>query len=192
MFADEVYQENIYETGKRFISFNEVREKLGEPYSKLELCSFHSISKGIIGECGLRGGYAHCVNLDEAIMEQIVKLRSINLCSNTVGQIMVDLMCNPPNSSNSSASTVELFERERSDLFLSLKKRAEVITQKLNQIKNIKCNTVQGAMYAFPRVFLGKSIIEEAKKQAVEPDLYYCMKALEETGIALVPGSGFR
>jgi alanine transaminase len=27
------------------------------PYNEVELFSFHSVSKGIIGECGFRGGY---------------------------------------------------------------------------------------------------------------------------------------
>lgn len=27
------------------------------PYNEAELFSFHSISKGITGECGFRGGY---------------------------------------------------------------------------------------------------------------------------------------
>ncbi len=31
----------------------------------------------------------------------------------------------------------------------------------------------------------------EAKKVNVAPDAMYCMKLLEETGVVLVPGSGF-
>ena len=38
---------------------------MGAPYSnKLELASFHSVSKGITGECGLRGGYVEYWNVD--------------------------------------------------------------------------------------------------------------------------------
>lgn len=33
--------------------------------SKVKLASFHSLSKGIFGECGLRGGYMELVNFDE-------------------------------------------------------------------------------------------------------------------------------
>jgi len=38
--------------------------------------------------------YIH--NFNPEITQQLVKLKSINLCSNSVGQVMVDLMCNPP------------------------------------------------------------------------------------------------
>lgn len=46
-------------------------------------------------------------------------------------------------------------------------------------------------MYAFPRIHLTKSAIEEAKKQGVAPDFLYCMELVNETGIMTVPGSGF-
>lgn len=49
-------------------------------------------------------------------------------------------------------------------------------------MKNIKCNDVEGAMYAFPRIFLGKKAIEEAKKRNMEPDLFYVLQCLEKTG----------
>lgn len=58
IFADEVYQDNIYATGSKFYSFKKVLVEMGEPYSSLELASFMSCSKGYMGECGLRGGYA--------------------------------------------------------------------------------------------------------------------------------------
>jgi aspartate/methionine/tyrosine aminotransferase len=35
----------------------------------VELISLHSISKGIIGECGLRGGYFETHNIDKYASE---------------------------------------------------------------------------------------------------------------------------
>jgi len=31
-------------------------------------------------------------------------------------------------------------------------------------MKNITCNEVEGAMYAFPRLYLGQKAVEEAKR----------------------------
>ena len=56
----------------------------------------HSVSKGLLGECGLRGGYTYVHNVNPDVTAQLVKSKSINLCSNSIGQLMVDLMCNPP------------------------------------------------------------------------------------------------
>ena len=70
---------------------------MGPEYTNnCELASLHSVSKGLLGECGMRGGYLYIHNFCPAVIEQIVKLKSINLCSNALGQVMVDLMVNPP------------------------------------------------------------------------------------------------
>ncbi|KAK2512625.1 hypothetical protein Q9233_016154 [Columba guinea] len=51
LMADEVYQDNIYAKGSAFYSFKKVLSEMGPPYSKtVELASFHSISKGFMGE----------------------------------------------------------------------------------------------------------------------------------------------
>jgi len=86
--ADEVYQKNIYGS-KPFVSFKKVCHDMGAPYDQVELISFHSTSKGMMGECGLRGGYMELDNIDPYVQGQILKLRTICLCSNTVGQLMV-------------------------------------------------------------------------------------------------------
>jgi len=65
IMADEVYQKNIYSDKVKFSSFRSVLHHMGEPYkSAVELISLNSVSKGLFGECGLRGGYMECHNLD--------------------------------------------------------------------------------------------------------------------------------
>jgi glutamate--glyoxylate aminotransferase len=50
--ADEVYQENVYQDERPFISARKVMAELGEPYaSGVELLSFHTVSK--VGGRGL-------------------------------------------------------------------------------------------------------------------------------------------
>lgn len=57
LLADEVYQRNIYAPGKEFLSAKKIAcETKG--CENLQLVSFHSTSKGLIGECGRRGGYS--------------------------------------------------------------------------------------------------------------------------------------
>ena len=78
------------------MSFRRVLEQMSDHKDKCELASLHSVSKGLTGECGLRGGYLYLHNFNPKVHEQIVKLKSINLCSNTIGQSMVELLVNPP------------------------------------------------------------------------------------------------
>jgi aspartate/methionine/tyrosine aminotransferase len=97
VIADEVYRENVYKEGTSFVSFRKILETLGkEVRENCELASLHSVSKGLLGECGLRGGYLYLHNFNPLVVDQLVKLKSINLCSNSIGQMMVELMVNPP------------------------------------------------------------------------------------------------
>ena len=124
LIADEVYRDNIYKPGAKFTSFRKALNKQSEDLKNTcELVSLNSVSKGILGECGLRGGYMEIHNLSPEVQAQLLKLKSIFLCSNSVGQIMVDLMCNPPIEGVSKEIT-EQYQKERQDLFNSLKERA--------------------------------------------------------------------
>ena len=69
------------------MSCKKVMMDMGEPYSKHELLSFHTISKGALGECGLRGGYVEATNIHPGTIDQIYKIASINLSPNTTGQV---------------------------------------------------------------------------------------------------------
>ena len=82
LMADEVYQENIYDSTLPFYSFKRVLKEMQQP-PPLQLVSFHSTSKGFLGECGLRGGYFELTGFDPDVKAQLLKLVSIGLCSNT-------------------------------------------------------------------------------------------------------------
>ena len=75
-----------------FVSCKKVMMDMGEPYSKHELLSFHTISKGALGECGLRGGYVEATNIHPGTIDQIYKIASINLSPNTTGQVRSSAM----------------------------------------------------------------------------------------------------
>jgi len=189
ILADEVYQQNVYKDGVSFVSAKKV--VAANKDKPVDLISFNSASKGLLGECGLRGGYFEVHNMRSEVVEQIQKLRTMYVCSNTTGQIIVDLMVNPPTREDNATEIVEQYEREKRDLMNSLKNRAHIVTEYLKKMKNVTCNEVEGAMYAFPRLHLSQKAIDEAKARKMKPDLFYTMEALEKTGIVLVPGSGF-
>ncbi len=48
----------------------------------------------------------------------------------------------------------------------ALAEKAKLTEQILNAVPGIKCNPVQGAMYAFPRIFIPPKAVEEAKASA--------------------------
>lgn len=76
LLADEVYQQNVY-GDKPFISFQKIANELGI-VNEFEIISFHSASKGFVGECGRRGGYAALSpGVDKAVQQEFYKLVSI-------------------------------------------------------------------------------------------------------------------
>ena len=53
LMADEVYQENIYDSNTQFRSFRSVLKSMGPSVGNVQLASMHSVSKGFIGEYGV-------------------------------------------------------------------------------------------------------------------------------------------
>lgn len=157
----------------------------------VEVLSVNSCSKGLLGECGFRGGYMEAHNIDDFASEQLYKLKSIELCSNTTGQVSTLLLVDPPKRGVESDATMEIYEKERSDIFNGLRQRAELLSKTFNEMRNTTCSEVQGAMYAFPRIHLSQSAIKAARDMGVQPDFFYCLNLVNETGIMTVPGSGF-
>lgn len=182
IFADEVYQDNIYDKDSTFHSFKKVLSGLGEPYQSMELASFMSCSKGYMGECGIRGGYAEVINLDPQVRLMFQKSLSAQLCPTTVGQAAIDVVVNPPRKGEPS---YEQWLKEKTTVLKSLKERAELVANTLNSFEGFSCNTVQGAMYAFPQIRLPPKAIEAAKQDGKPADVFYAFQLLEETGKAI-------
>ncbi|XP_023679571.2 alanine aminotransferase 2-like [Paramormyrops kingsleyae] len=189
LMADEVYQDNVYAEDCQFHSFKKVLYEMGPEYSDIvELVSFHSTSKCYMGECGFRGGYMEVINMDPEVKAQLTKMVSVRLCPPVPGQALLDLVVNPPQRDEPSYST---FIEERAANLRDLATKAKLAQEAFNRIPGITCNPVQGAMYCFPRISLPERAVAEAREMGQAPDMFYCMKLLEDTGICLVPGSGF-
>lgn len=183
ILADEVYQENIYSKSSSFHSFAKVIDDM--KIKDVSLFSFHSMSKGFYGECGHRSGYLEVRNVSDEMFAQLVKLQSINLCANLVGQMATYLMVTPPHPGDAS---YELYIHERTSILNDLKEKSLIIGEALNKIDGIKVNIPEGAMYAFVNITLPEYRLNTAD---IAPDEAYCLALLEKTGICVVPGSGF-
>ncbi|KAF1809736.1 PLP-dependent transferase [Eremomyces bilateralis CBS 781.70] len=190
VIADEVYQTNVF-IGS-FVSFKQglrdLQKEAPGAYDHLELVSLHSISKGMVGECGHRGGYLELVGFDPLVVEQIYKFISIQLCPPVLGQCFVEMMVNPPVEGDPS---YELYRQEYDHIFLGLKQRANALFDAFKLMEGVECQDPAGAMYLFPTINLPPKAIEQAKKEGRSPDEMYCSRLLDATGVCVVPGSGF-
>jgi alanine transaminase len=142
VIADEVYQTNVF-IGE-FVSFKKALRDLqkAEPgkYDNIELASLHSTSKGMVGECGHRGGYFELVNFDPEVAQEVYKFVSIQLCPPVLGQCIVEMMVNPPKEGEPS---YELYKQEYDAIFAGLKERAYALYEAFKRMEGVKCDEPQ-------------------------------------------------
>ena len=180
IIADEVYQENVYDADAGFVSFARVLGRGDVP-----LFSVHSTSKGFYGECGHRGGYLEIRNAprirntDLSFTDLVLKQASVNICSNTVGQLMMYLLVNPPPE---NTAPYRRFTRERRKILEDLHDKAVMIRAGFDHMDGVSCFGRTGAMYLFPRL--------DGLPDGTD-DFDYCMELLDRTGLVTVNGAGF-
>jgi alanine transaminase len=189
IIADEVYQRNVFT--KEFHSFKKVLCSMQatdpEKFQHIELASLHSVSKGLIGECGHRGGFFELVGFDPRVQAEIYKFISIMLCPSVIGQCLVSLMVNPPQEGDLS---YDQFEEESMAILEDMKNRARTLHGVFSR-EGFECNVPEGSMYLFPSVKIPPKAAQAAALEGRSPDEFYCLKLLEATGVCVVPGSGF-
>jgi aspartate/methionine/tyrosine aminotransferase len=86
VLADEVYQTNVFQG--EFHSFKKgLRDLQASPknsegkFDNVELASMHSVSKGMVGECGHRGGYYEMVGFDPKVSNLLLVCHD-RICAN--------------------------------------------------------------------------------------------------------------
>lgn len=190
LLGDEVYQTNIFEG--HFTSFKkalrDMQKKDPERHQYVELASLHSTSKGMVGECGHRGGYMELTGFDPQVVEQIYKLVSISLCPPVVGQCILECMVNPPQEGEPS---YPLYRQEYDAIFEGLRDRALALYDAFQDMEGVECQKPTGSMYLFPTIKLPQKAAEAAKNEDKGVDGFYVSRMLDATGVCMVPGSGF-
>ena len=137
LIADEVYQTNVF-IGT-FHSFKkslcELKKQEPGKYDYVELASLNSVSKGMVGECGHRGGYFELVGFDHEVQDQILKFISIVLCPPVIGQCLVELMVNPPVKGDPS---YELYNQEYNSIRTGLQERATALYEAFKKMEGVE------------------------------------------------------
>lgn len=142
VLADEVYQTNVF-IGT-FTSFKkglrDLQKEQPGKFDNLELASLNSISKGMVGECGHRGGYFELVGFDPEVKAQIYKFVSIMLCPPVVGQCLVEMQANPPKEGDPS---YPLYHQEYQGIKEGLQKRATALFEAFQKMEGVQCQEPQ-------------------------------------------------
>ena len=157
VIADEVYQTNVF-VGQ-FTSFKkrlrQLQQEVPEKYDQVELASLHSVSKGMVGECGQRGGYFELVGFDPLVAAEIYKFVSIMLCPPVIGQCLVEMMVNPPKKGDPS---YELYQHEYSSIRDGLHQRALALYDGFRKMEGVECQEPQVRSSPFLMMLIGSPV----------------------------------
>ncbi|KAM6350474.1 LOW QUALITY PROTEIN: alanine aminotransferase 1-like [Podargus strigoides] len=187
LLADEVLQDNVATPDRPFLSFKRVLGEMGAPFtSTVQLISFYSLSKGV-GGGGYRAGFFELVNIDPSVLKCFYTW-GMSVYPSILGQAMLETAMDPPLPSDPSYLA---YEEHREGLRRLLAHNARLLQEVLAGTPAIRCQPLQGGARAFPRIQLPPRALRQARSLGLEPDVFFCQELLEETGIALAPGSEF-
>ncbi|XP_058610834.1 alanine aminotransferase 2-like isoform X2 [Onychostoma macrolepis] len=179
LLVDEVYQDTVFADGSEFVSYKRVLAEMGEPYSDgVQLASLHSLSNGIMGECGFRTGYMELVNVDEAVMLYAEVLLMGDLCPPVIGQIALDVMADPPRPGEPSYS---LYTQEVASRLMTLKCNVSRAVEFINDLPGFSCRSVQSGIFIYPHLTLPHS----APTHSESVGLLYSRRLLEDQGVCV-------
>lgn len=91
-------------------------------------------------------------------------------------------------SSIAQAASIAALEGDQSciaDMIKHFKQRHDMVVQRLNNIKGIRAIASQGTFYTFPDISTAMQALN------IDNDIDFCAYLLEQTGVAVVPGSAF-
>ncbi|XP_017579250.1 alanine aminotransferase 2-like [Pygocentrus nattereri] len=183
LLVDEVYQDTVFEVGCEFVSYKKVLAEMGPPYSHtVQLASVHSLSNGIMGECGLRAGYMELVNVDESVMLFAEALLCGDISTPITGQIALNVMADPPKPGDPSHC---LYKQEVEYRQNTLKRNMYRTAEFFNTLPGFHCARVQSGIFIYPRLTFSPEALTHAQGLGLEAGLWYCGRLLEEEGVCV-------
>ncbi|KAM6962586.1 alanine aminotransferase 2-like [Aplochiton taeniatus] len=186
LLVDEVYQDSVYGEDQGFESYKRVLFNMDKQYYEtVELASFHSLSNGIVGECGLRAGYMELVNVDPVVMTFAETQLCTDISTPVTGQIALELMVNPPRPGDPSYGT---HTQEIASNHATVCRNSKRAWQLLNDLPGMSCKPVAGGVYVYPSLTLPQELVKRARMMELEPDVLYCQMLQEEEGVRLGAG----
>ncbi|KAK5682862.1 alanine transaminase [Elasticomyces elasticus] len=119
-----IFEGELYSFKKGLRDLQESEKNKDGKFDNIKLANLHSISKGMAGECGYRGGYYVIVGFDPEVVAQIYKFVSIMIYSPGPGQCTVKMIVNP---SKEGELSYPLYREEYDFIFNSLRDRAQAL-----------------------------------------------------------------
>lgn len=160
-----IFSDEIYD---KLVFDGQVHRSTAALSSEAKVITFNGLSKSYVVP-GFRVGWGVISGPPDELedyCEAIRKMERARLSANHPEQYAIE-----PALEATQAHVGEMLDR--------LTRRRDITTSRLNAIPGVSCVKPGGAFYAFPKIDLG-----------VDDDTF-CKRVIAETGVVIVPGSGF-
>ncbi|XP_072110415.1 alanine aminotransferase 2-like isoform X1 [Mobula birostris] len=189
LLADEGHPEDVYSGSLQLLSFKRVLHEMGPEFSSVvEFMSFNSVSKGHIGESGVQGCYMEVLNVDPTVLSHFRSMVATFVSCSLPAQIAMEVAANPPDPGDPS---YPLFQAEKQESVGKLAAKSQLTEEMLNRVPGMHCAPIRSGIYAFPRIELPARAREVSAALGQPPDVFYCLRLLQDTGYLLAPGEEF-
>jgi len=181
LVANETLQDAIHDDKIKFTSFRKVIQSMDKPYNNLEAFSFFSASKSIFFERSFRSGILDILNIDKEVSMQLYKYKSIDLCSNVPGQIIMDLVLNPPTKEESDQGFAKEYEE-------SVKKRRKDIKDNIDSLRNAFASNI----ISLPHIQAGYNFFSKINtNRSISSGKDYSNRLLKEANVLVGLGEDY-
>ncbi|XP_072911366.1 alanine aminotransferase 2-like isoform X2 [Hemitrygon akajei] len=189
LLAEEGHPEDVYSGNLQLLSYKKVLHEMGPEFSSVvEFISFNSVSRGHIGESGVRGCFVEVLNMDPAVQYYFRQMVGTFVSCSLPSQIAMEVATNPPDPGDPS---YPLFQAEKQESVTKLSAKSQLTEEMLNRIPGVHCTPIRSGIYAFPRIELPARAREVSAALGQPPDVFYCLRLLQDTGYMLGPGEEF-
>lgn len=161
VFNDEIYDRLILDPEKKHYSLASIDEELS-------VVTFNGLSKSFLGP-GIRMGWGVYSGRKENMGDYI----------EAVGRLLRSRLCASHPMQYAIAPCLQNPTEHLTAFIDKLTERRDLCMRRIAQIPGLSCQCPQGSFYAFVRV------------DAAQNDKAWCKSLLLQTGVVVVPGSGF-
>lgn len=187
IFAMENLQMDIHDPAETpFISMRKTLLEMGNDFKSVQLLSFYTPNKSIIGEPGMSVTYVHAQGLGEDLFDNLMKLTHN---PPVIQQFYMTLMLSPCFITNSLS--YKKFTNEKEDILNRVGRIGKMVAAFFNSLPYIECTEPKAGHTVFARLKFPKSWTYIGPRSSASLEEFYCQQLMDATTVSIVAGKFF-
>ena len=187
IFALENLQFDIHDPDERpFVSMRKVLLEMGSEYESVQLLSFFTPNKSIIGEHGMSVTYVDTFRLGRQVFDNLIKLTHN---PPVLQQFYLSIFLSP-RAIRDDPSFKE-FKEEKEAIIKRVARTAKMVTAFFNSQPYISCTRPHAGQTVFPRLEFPQSWTYIGPRSSASLEEFYCEQLRDATKVPIIAGKSF-